>query len=130
MFDDSGNVLPFDVQSDEGLSRLVLAFNATVTQHQERDTGETNTAAAPDPDTTSAADPLSDLPLLIDDKKFIERQIRYLSQTNRTRILDCYHKAWTKAQDREHDVIKKDNVGRRRANTFLRRYIQRLKRTP
>jgi hypothetical protein len=130
MFDDSGNVLPFDVQSDEGLSRLVLAFNATVTQHQERDTGETNTAAAPDPDTTSDADPLSDLPLLIDDKKFIERQIRYLSQTNRTRILDCYHKAWTKAQDREHDVIKKDNVGRRRANTFLRRYIQRLKRTP
>ena len=130
MFDDSGNVLPFDVQSDEGLSRLVLAFNATVKQHQERDTGETNTAAAPDPDTTSDADPLSDLPLLIDDKKFIERQIRYLSQTNRTRILDCYHKAWTKAQDREHDVIKKDNAGRRRANTFLRRYIQRLKHTP
>ena len=130
MFDDSGNVPLFDDLSDEGLLRLVLAFNATVTQHRDCGAVDVGEIAAHDPDTTSDADPLSDLPLLIDDKKFIERQIRYLSQTNRTRILDCYHRAWTKAQDREHDVIKKDNAGRRRANTFLRRYIQRLKRTP
>ena len=130
MVDDSGNVLPLDVQSDEGLSRLALAFNATVTQHRDHDADAVE--ANRDPNTTSDSDPdpLADLPLLAEDRRFIEKQIRYLSQTNRRRILDCYHKAWTKAQDREHDVIKKDNAGRRRANTFLRRYIQRLKHTP
>ncbi|MHB1608972.1 MAG: hypothetical protein ACYCXX_10145 [Acidiferrobacter thiooxydans] len=130
MFDDSGNVLPFDIRSDEGLSRLVLAFDATVTQHRDHDAGETSTVAAPDHYATSDADPLADLPLLADDRRFVERQVRYLSQTNKARILVLYRMVWTRAQVREHDVIKKDNAGRRQANIFLRRYIQRLKRTP
>jgi hypothetical protein len=132
MFDDSGNVLPFDVRSDEGLSGLIQAFNAAVTQHRDHDAGETSTVAVPNPDTTSDADPLSDLPLLADDRRFVERQIRYLSQNNKNRILGLYHRAWIRARGDmgEHDVIKKDNAGRRQANRFLRRYVQRLKRTP
>jgi hypothetical protein len=130
MFDDSGTILPFDVQSDEGLSRLVQVFNATVTQHQDCGAGDVGEVAAHDPDTTSNADPLTDLPLLADDRRFVERQIRYLSQANKAHILVLYRKVWTRAQDRERDAIKRENAGRRHANTFLRRRIWRLKRTP
>lgn len=129
MFDVSGNVLPFDIRPDKGLSRLVLAFNATVTQHKDYDAGQASTVT-PDPGTTSDADPLSDLPLLAEDRRFVERQIRYLSQANKAHILVLYRKVWTRAQDRERDAIKRENAGRRHANTFLRRYIWRLKRTP
>ena len=128
MVDDSGNVLPFDVRSDEGLSGLIQTFNAAVTQHRDHDAGETSTVAAPNPDTTSDAAPLADLPLLADDRRFVERQIRYLSQNNKDRILRLYHRAWIKAHTRERDAVKKDNAGRRQANRFLRRYMQRLKR--
>lgn len=72
------------------------------------------------------ADPLADLPLLPDDRRFIRDKTQYLAPILRTNVLVWYRRIFLKGMQAEKKPICRENVGRRRANAFLRRYLRRL----
>lgn len=65
---------------------------------------------------------ISDLPWLPEDKQFLRSQLARLGiyGQQRRRVLEQYRETWLEASEREHSRIKKDNVGRRAANSWLR----------
>ncbi|MCG5509627.1 hypothetical protein [Ectothiorhodospira lacustris] len=71
----------------------------------------------PDADQKPEPGPLDDLPLLPEDRRFAHA--RTLGRQNRAALLDGYRRAWLDAADREPVPHRKDNVGRRAANTWL-----------
>lgn len=65
-----------------------------------------------------------DLPLLREDKAFIEGILNYQPRLIVSAALEDYEKTWRKASQEEPIAHKKDNTGRRAANMFLREVIQ------
>ncbi|WP_231371006.1 hypothetical protein [Thioalkalivibrio sp. ALJ16] len=63
-------------------------------------------------------DPLAGLPLLREDRFFIERCL--VGRTDRHEMLAGYRREWLAAADAEASEIKRDNAGRRAANAWLR----------
>ncbi len=114
----------WQMSADEFLALVSRTEPVAVAADPPRDTKKNDkTGNEPDPFAV-----LADLPLLHDDKKFIEEQIKFLSHTNQRNLLIWYRRIWIQAQERERNVTRKENTGRRRANSFLRRYITRIVR--
>lgn len=72
------------------------------------------------------ADPLAGLPLLPEDRRFIQEETRYLAPVLQNDILGWYRRTFLKGMRRETNLIRRSNAGRRRANAFLRRYVRHL----
>lgn len=58
--------------------------------------------------------------LLRDDIKYIQQRIKCIPQYKRKEVLTQYVAIWQKHMLSCGDVIKKENVGRYQANTWLR----------
>jgi hypothetical protein len=58
--------------------------------------------------------------ILFEDKKFIEKRLRNVPQNLLRSVLMRYIEIWSKSAVIEKNMIKKQNTGRRSANTFLR----------
>ena len=82
-----------------------------------------------DPNPSDLASILEGLPLLPDDKIFIHQQTQFIAYEKKKHILQWYARIFTHAQEREKNIIRRDNAGRYHANTFLRRYVQRILRS-
>ena len=70
----------------------------------------------------TAHDPLSalaDLPLLIDDRRFITQQLHRIPRQQHEAVLAEYRRVWLEAAAAETDESRKDNAGRRAANLYL-----------
>ncbi|WP_042805831.1 hypothetical protein [Thioalkalivibrio sp. ALE19] len=63
-------------------------------------------------------DPLADLPLLREDRLFIERCV--VGRSDRHDLLTEYRRQWLAAADAEGSEIRRDNAARRAANAWLR----------
>lgn len=68
--------------------------------------------------------PVSHLPLVFDDRKFIESLIGDESQKIIAMALEDYAVVWRTASDNETRMHRKDNAGRFAANSFLREVIK------
>ena len=88
---------------------FLRAFAKTVAERLERDR-ESESAQAPGP--------LSNLPLLREDRRFIQARIHY--RRDRDRLLSEYAKHWKQAADAEPVEHRQANAGRRAANKWLR----------
>lgn len=64
-------------------------------------------------------DPLVDLPLLREDRMFIERCV--VGRSDRHDLLTEYRRQWLAAADAEGSEIRRDNAARRAANASLRK---------
>lgn len=65
-----------------------------------------------------------DLPLLREDKTFLEGILKYQPRLIVSAALEDYEKTWRKASQEEPTAHKKNNAGRRAANIFLREVIE------
>lgn len=74
----------------------------------------------------SALDSLP-VPLLREDKFFICSIIQGSDYKTRTSTLEQYVETWEEARDAEPNPIKKENAGRRAANSYLRAIQGELK---
>lgn len=72
---------------------------------------------------------LAELPLLPEDRRFIQEETRYLSLVLRNNVLGWYRHIFLKGMQAEKNPICRHNAGRRRANAFLRRYVRHLRGT-
>lgn len=54
-----------------------------------------------------------------DDMKFIGRTLSGIPVRFHRALMECYRRAWEDAQEAETCFIKKENAGRRAANSFL-----------
>jgi hypothetical protein len=59
-----------------------------------------------------------------DDIAFIKCCLGYIPYNERRKTLQKYAEIWLKAMNETDKVIAKQNVGRRRANTWLREMIE------
>lgn len=66
------------------------------------------------------AEMLIDLPLVPDDRRFIENLLRRIRPDTRRDALLQYREIWKAAADGELKVHRKANAGRRSANTWIR----------
>ncbi len=64
-------------------------------------------------------DPLNGLPLLREDRMFIERCV--VGRADRHDLLAGYRREWLAAADAEPSEIRRDNAARRAANAWLRK---------
>ena len=88
---------------------FLRAFAKAVAERLERDR---ETEPAPPPG------PLSELPLLREDRQFV--QARTMNRRDRERVLTEYARHWREAAAAEPMEIRKANAGRRAANAWLR----------
>jgi hypothetical protein len=91
-------------------------------------TGDAGNTGQTSDDDVDPFDILDGLPLMFDDKKFIEAQVQFLSHNKKVSVLEWYRRIWLKAQSRDRNIIRRENTGRRHANSFLRRYLNRTVR--
>ena len=68
-------------------------------------------------------DPLSELPLLREDRQFVHARIYH--RRDREQLLTEYARRWTEAAEAEPVEVRKANAGRMAANTWLREKTQR-----
>ena len=68
---------------------------------------------------------VSKLPLLAEDRKFIDHQTRFLRRDLRIAGLRMYLRVFRRGMNACESPIQKENAGRRRANAFLRRWVAR-----
>lgn len=68
--------------------------------------------------------PVSHLPLVFDDRKFVEDMIGNESEQIIAMALEGYAAVWDEASAKEAKRHRKDNAGRFAANTFLREVIK------
>ena len=64
-----------------------------------------------------------ELPLLSEDRTFIQQRLKKVPFNIRPHIMANYATIWKEAADSESDINKKDNAGRRAANSYLMRYL-------
>lgn len=102
----------------------VILIDATI----EVEAGMTTRTTGDAGDNVDPFDILDGLPLLFDDRKFIEAQVQFLSHNKKVSVLEWYRRIWLKAQSRDRNIIRRENTGRRHANSFLRRYLNRIVR--
>ncbi len=70
------------------------------------------------------ADPLDGLPLLREDRLFIEARLHRLPSSIAKRLKVDYRNVWNDAARQAPDNICRDNTGRRAANTWLRKFVE------
>lgn len=63
------------------------------------------------------------LNLLKDDTIFLKRLVGLIPWDERKRVLEKYVMTWLKARDTCDIVYKRDNVGRRAANIWIREFV-------
>ena len=73
---------------------------------------------------TPAADPLEGLPLLPDDRRWLDRILAPISPTRRLELLNEYRAVWLTAQGREPNELRRENAGRRAANSWIRETLE------
>ena len=66
-------------------------------------------------------DPLADLPLLPDDRRFIQKQLFRIPRQQHDAVLAEYRRVWLTTAEAEGDENRRDNQGRRAANLYLLR---------
>ena len=72
----------------------------------------------PEPDMLSS---LADLPLLADDRRFIQQRLFSIPAQQHETVLTEYRRVWLDAAETETDENRRDNQGRRAANLYLLR---------
>ncbi len=85
-------------------------------------------ARPPDAEDTDKAEAwalLDGLPLLPEDRKFVVHQVRFLRPDLLHKGVDLYARVFRRWAARCADPAHAENVGRRRANGFLRRWVRR-----
>lgn len=70
-------------------------------------------------------DPLAGLPLLREDRAYIERQLARLPDRDRHGLLMEYRSRWLVAADADPSEVRRDNAGRHAANTWIREEARR-----
>ena len=58
--------------------------------------------------------------LLPDDKAYLKQQLKPVPAEHRLKVYRQYCEVWQRAADAEPDEIRRDNVGRRAANAWIR----------
>jgi hypothetical protein len=75
----------------------------------------------------SILETVHDLPLLPDDKKFLSDLLHGKTEAEKSNLLVEYHRQWNVASTAEELAHRRDNAGRRAANTWIRRNTTRDK---
>ncbi len=64
----------------------------------------------------------NDIFLLKDDISFINLMLKFIKSEDRKSVMHSYVEIWLQAMNETDIVYKKQNIGRRAANNFLREY--------